>query len=174
MIRNFYHKYTSILLRQNKSYKKGISIVEVVIASAIISVSMISITNVYGNFLTLSLANTEKVQAVLLLDEGVEAIKTIRSHSWSSIASSTINTVYYLTWQDLRWQSTTTPVVVDGKFVRTFTVSDVYRDASTLNIVNNGGVLNNDSKIINLDVTWVYKGATSSKQISFYVFNIYE
>jgi Tfp pilus assembly protein PilV len=157
-----------------KFYKKGISIVEVVIASAIISLSMISITNVYGNFLTLSLANTEKVQAVFLLDEGVEAIKTMRNYSWSSVSSSTVDTTYYLTWQNSRWQSTTTPNTIDNKFIRTYTVSNVFRDASTLNIVNNGGVLNNDSKVINLDVSWNYKGATSSKQISFYVFNLYE
>lgn len=155
-------------------YQKGISIVEVVIASAIISVSMISITNVYGNFLTLSLANTEKVQAVFLLDEGVEVIKTMRNYAWSNISSSNVNTTYYLTWQNSRWQSTTTPNTVDNKFIRTFTVSDVYRDVSTLNIVSNGGVLNNDSKVVNLDVSWDYKGATSSKQISFYVFNLYE
>jgi hypothetical protein len=157
-----------------KFYQKGISIVEVIIASAIISVSMISITNVYGNFLTLSLANTEKVQSVLLLDEGVEAIKTMRNYSWSSVASSTVGTTYYLTWQNSRWQSTTTPNTIDNKFIRTFTLSNVYRDPSTLNIVNIGGVLNNDSKIINLDVSWNYKGATSSKQISFYIFNLYE
>lgn len=159
----------------NKSfYKKGISIVEVVIASAIISVSMISITNVYGNFLTLSLANTEKVQAVFLLDEGVEAIKTMRNFAWSSVASSTPDTDYYLTWQNSRWQSTTTPVFVDNKFIRKFTVSDVYRDPATLNIVTSGGILNNDSKIVNLDVSWGYKGATSTKQLSFYIFNLYE
>lgn len=155
-------------------YHKGISIVEVVIASAIISISMISITNVYGNFLTLSLANTEKVQAVFLLDEGVEVIKTMRDYSWSSIASSTAGINYYLIWQDSRWQSTTTPVVIDNKFTRTFTVSNVYRDTNNLNIVSDGGVLNNDSKIVNLDVSWDNKGATSTRQISFYVFNIYE
>jgi hypothetical protein len=162
------------MIRNIHKNKKGISIVEVVIASAIISLSMISITNVYGNFLTLSLANTEKVQAVLLLDEGVEAIKTMRNYAWSTVASSTVGTTYYLTWQNSRWQSTTTPNIVDNKFIRTFTIADVYRDASTLNIVNSGGVLNNDSKVINLDVSWNYKGATSSKQISFYIFNLYE
>lgn len=155
-------------------YKKGISIVEVVIASAIISLSMIYITNVYGNLLTLSLSNTEKVQAVFLLDEGVEAIKTMRNYSWSSIASSSADTTYYLIWQNSRWQSTTSPNIIDNKFIRTFTVSNVYRDPSTLNIVTSGGVLNNDSKIVNIDISWNYKGATSSKQVSFYVFNLYE
>ena len=183
----FYHKSISILPRQNMSSQgyfyftkakyvaqKGISLVEVIIASAIISLSMIYISDVYGNFLKLSLENTDKVQAIFLLDEGVEAIKTIRSYAWSTVASSTAATNYYLTWQNARWQSTTTPAIIDNKFIRKFTVSNVYRDPTTLNIVTSGGVLNTDSKIISLDISWNYKGATSSKQTSFYIFNIYE
>lgn len=154
--------------------QRGISIIEVVIASAVISLSMISISHVYGNFLQLSLENTEKVQAIFLLDEGVESLSTIKNYSWSSIASSTPDTNYYLNWKDNRWQSTTTPNIIDNKFIRKFTVENVYRDPSTLNIVYTGGVLNNDSKIINMDVSWNYKGSTSTKQISFYVFNLYE
>lgn len=155
-------------------YKKGISILEVIIASSIISLSMISITNVYGNLLNLSLSNTEKIQAVFLLDEGVEAIKTIRNYSWSIIASSTVGVDYYLIWDNSNWKSTTTPNIIDGKFVRKFTVSDVYRDAATLNIVDDNGLLNNDSKLIKLDVSWENKGSVLNKQTSFYIFNLYE
>ena len=75
--------------------KKGISLVEVIIASSIISLSMIYISNVYGNFLTLSLENTDKVQAVFLLDEGVEAMKTMRSYAWSTMASYTRSRVLF-------------------------------------------------------------------------------
>ncbi len=157
-----------------KNFHKGISLVEVVVASSIIGLSMIYISNVYTNFLNLSLENTYKVQAVFLVDEGVEAIKTMRSYAWSTIGSSTSDVVYYLTWQNNRWQSTTTQTLVDDKFIRKYTVSDVYRDPSTLNIVENGGVLNPDSKIINMDVSWSYKGSTSTKSTSFYMFNLYE
>ena len=158
----------------NVKKNKGISLIEVIIASAIITLSMISISAVYGNFLTLSLANTDKVQAAFLLDEGNEAIKTIRNYSWSSIASSTINTDYYLIWQDNRWQSTTTPFLIDGKFIRKFTIENVYRDPDTLNIVYSGGVINNDSKIIKMEVNWDYKGTTLTKNSSMYIFNLYE
>jgi hypothetical protein len=156
------------------NFKKGISLVEVIIASSIIGLSMIYISNVYGNFLTLSLENTDKVQAVFLLDEGVEAIKTMRNYAWSTIGSSTPEVDYYLIWQDDRWQSTTTLTFIDNKFIRKYKVVDVYRDPSTLNIVNTGGTLNPDSKIINIDISWNYKGATSSKTTSFYMFNLYE
>lgn len=167
-----HHKGISILPMQNMS--KGISLVEVIIASSIISLSMIYIANVYGNFLKLSIENTDKVQAVFLLDEGVEAVKTMRNYAWSTVASSTAGTSYYLTWQNSRWQSTTTLNLIDNKFIRKFTVVDVYRDATTLNIVTSGGVVNSDSKLVNIDISWNYKGATSSKQTSFYIFNLYE
>jgi prepilin-type N-terminal cleavage/methylation domain-containing protein len=158
----------------SKNKSKGLSLIEVIVASAIISVSMIYITNVYGNFLTLSLQNTDKVQAIFLLDEGVEAIKTMRNYSWAQLASTTVNTNYYLTWQSNRWQATTTPNSIDGKFIRKFTVDNVYRDPTTLNIVTTGGTLNTDSKIVHMSVSWDYKGATSTKTTSFYIFNLYE
>lgn len=161
-------------MKSKHFYKKGISLVEVIIASAVISLSMIYISNVYGNFLSLSIDNTDKVQAVFLLDEGVEAIKTMRGYSWASIASSTVGSTYYLTWQNSRWQSTTTANTIDSKFTRKYTVSNVYRDAATLNIVTSGGVLNSDTKLINLDVSWIQNGTTTSKQTSFYIFNLYE
>ena len=154
--------------------QKGISLVEVIIASSIIAVSMIYISNVYGNFLALSVENTDRVQAAFLLDEGVEAIKTMRGYSWSSIASSTASSTYYLTWQNSRWQSTTTSALIDSKFTRNYTVSNVYRDSSTLNIVSSGGVLNTDSKLINVNVSWDNNGTTTTKQTSFYIFNLYE
>ncbi len=159
---------------KNNNYKKGITLVEVLIASSIIALSMIYITSVYGNLLKLSLENTDKVQAVFILDEGVEAVKTMRNFAWSTVASSTVGTTYYLTWQNSRWQSTTTPNTIDSKFTRKFTVQNVYRDATTLNIVTSGGVLNHDTKLINMDVSWRYKGATPTKQTSFYIFNLYE
>lgn len=163
-----------MMVKSKNNFKKGISLVEVIFASAIIGLSMVYIVNVYGNFMQLSLENTDKIQAVFLLDEGVEAMKTMRNYSWSSIASSTSNIDYYLIWQDGRWQSTTTPVLVDNKFIRKYQISDVYRDPSTLNIVTSGGVLNNDSKLLDIEVLWNYKGSTSTKSTSFYLFNIYE
>ena len=156
------------------NFQKGISLVEVIIASSIIGLSMIYISNVYGNFVKLSLENTDKVQAVFILDEGVEAIKTMRNFAWSTVASSTPGVDYYLVWQNNRWQSTTTKILVDNKFTRKYNVSNVYRDPITLNIVTSGGVLNTDSKVVNMDVSWSYKGSTTTKSTSFYMFNLYE
>jgi len=154
--------------------KKGISVVEVVIASSIISIFMMTVSSVYSNFVQLSYDNVNKTQSVFLLDEGVEAVKTMSAYSWDQVGSSTPDTDYYLVWQDNRWQSTTTSGMIDDFFIRKFKVQDVYRDPSTLNIVYTGGVSDINSKIISMQVLWNYKGRATTKEISFYVFNIYE
>lgn len=159
---------------KNINSDKGISVIEVIIATTIITVSIISITMVYANLVTLSLQNTNKVQSVFLLEEGAEAVKTIRNNSWSSINNLSTTTDYYLTWQNNKWQSTTTSSYIDNLFLRKFRVRNVYRDPVTLNIVSSGGVLSNDTKIIDVEVAWKYKGATTTKQNSFYIFNLYE
>ena len=154
---------------KNIKYKQGISIAEVIVASAIITLFMLSIANVYSNFQKLSIENTYKTQAVFLLDEGVESLRMMRSYAWSDIASSTSNTDYYLIWQ-----STTTPTMIDDLFIRKYTVNDVYRDPETLNIVYSGGVSDINTKIIKMKVEWNYKNILNTKETSFYLINIYE
>ncbi|MES2623479.1 MAG: hypothetical protein V4576_03685 [Patescibacteria group bacterium] len=153
----------------------GMSVVEIIIASAIISLSMISIAVVYGNFISLSTQNTAKVQAAFLLDEGVEAIKTMRGEKWTNIASTTASTTYYFIWQTDKWRATTTPAVIDKIFIRTFVVSPVYRDVSTFNILpNTSGTLDPGTKKVDITVKWPEKGATSTRTTSMYIFNLYE
>lgn len=157
------------------NYKRGISIIEVIIASTIISLTVISISVAYGNFVYLSRQNTAKVQAALLLDEGVEAIKTMRGERWSNIASTTASTTYYYTWMTDKWRATTSPVVIDGMFYRTFVVSPVYRDNSTFNILTNtSGTLDDGTKKVDITVAWTDKGATSTRSTTMYIFNLYE
>lgn len=157
------------------NYKRGISVIEILIASAIISLTIISISVAYGNFVHLSIQNTAKVQAALLLDEGTEAIKTMRGERWSNIASTTASTTYYFIWSTDRWRATTTPVVIDSKFYRTFVVSPVYRDSSTFNILSNtSGVLDPGTKKIDITVAWNDKGSTTTRSTTMYIFNLYE
>lgn len=151
------------------------SVIEVLIASAVISLSIIYIANIYGGLVSLSIGNTVKVQATFLLDEGVEAIKTMRGEKWSNIASTTIGTTYYFYWNTNRWQATTTTSTIDGYFTRTFTSSAVKRDVSTFNIQTDGsGVVDTGTRKVDITVSWAEKGATTSRATSMYIFNLYE
>lgn len=158
-----------------KNKNRGVSVIEVLIGSAVISLSIIFIANVYGNLVALSSENTAKVQAVFLLDEGVAAIKTMRAERWSNIASSTASTTYYLYWNTDKWRATTTPSLIDNLFVRTFVLADVKRDASTFNIQTDGsGTVDAGTRKVDISVSWLNKGATTTRTTSMYIFNLYE
>lgn len=159
----------------NVYLKKGISVIEVLIASAVISLSIIYISNVYGGLVSVSTSNTAKVQATFLLDEGVQAIKTMRGEKWSNIASTTVGTTYYFYWNTDRWQATTSSSVIDGVFTRTFTTQTVKRDVSTLNIQTDGsGTVDTGTRKVDITVSWQDKGTTTTRSTSMYIFNLYE
>ncbi len=152
--------------------KKGFSLVEILIGSAIVSASIIYIANSYANFVSLSTTNTARIQAAFLLDEGVEALKTMRGESWTqNIASTTASTTYYLIWSTNKWKATTTPQLVDNIFTRTMVFTPVYRDAN-FNVAESG-TIDPGSKKVDFTVSWLDKGATTTKSTGIYIFNIY-
>lgn len=161
-------------LHVNKSLnKKGISLIEVIIACTIISLCTVSTAVVYGNLVSLSTQNTAKVQAAFLLDEGVEAIKSMRDDTWANIASTTPGATNYFLWTTDRWKATTTFSSIDNTFIRTFTVSSVYRDVN-FNISTSTGTNDVGTKKVDIDVSWWDTKGTSTRSTSMYVFNLYE
>ncbi len=163
-------------MRRAYNFKKGISVVEVIVASVVISLAVISISVIYGNLISLSARNTAKVQAAFLLDEGIDAIKTMRGESWSNIASTTEGVPYYFIWSTDRWKATTTPASIDGFFTRYFVVSSVNRDTTDFNILTSTstGVSDAGTKKVDITVSWSDQGATSTRTTSMYIFNLYE
>lgn len=152
--------------------QKGFSLIEVIIAAGIISISIMYIAKAYRDFIVLSSSNTARVQAAFLLDEGVESIKTMRGYSWSTVASTTASTTYYMYWNTNRWVPTTTPQIIDGMFYRTLVFSPVYRDGS-FNIASSGTV-DSGSRKVDIAVTWSDRGSTSTRSMSMYIFNLFE
>lgn len=162
------------------AYKKnrGVSIIEVLIASAIIMTSVVSIMGVYGGLTSIAIRNTAKVQAGMLLDEGAESLRFMRDVSWTSNIAPLVNgTTYTLYWDhsvlNYGWRATTTRDMIDDQFDRTFVLSAVNRDATTYNIVNTGGVLDVGTRKATITVAWYDGVATTSKSIIMYLFNTY-
>ncbi len=157
---------------------RGISIIEVLIASAIIMTSVVSIMGVYGGLTSIAIRNTAKVQAGMLLDEGAEALRFMRDVSWNANINPLINgTTYTLYWDhtvaNYGWRATTTRDMIDDQFDRTFVLSTVNRDSTTYNIVNSGGVLDSGTRKATISVSWFDGTATSTKSIIMYLFNTY-
>jgi len=150
---------------------RGFSLLEVIVGTAIISVSLISLTAALHSAMTVMDEGTKSIQAAFLLDEGAEAIRTMRDTSWNTnIASLNSGSSYYLEFDGLSWQATTSNIYIDGVFERSFVLEDVYRDAN--DDIAGGGLLDLNTKKVSVFVSWRAKAATTTKSVFTYITNL--
>lgn len=160
-----------------KNTIKGFSLVEVLIACAVISISIIALMSASTKGIQLSNEALRQTQANLLLEEGAEAVKSIRDASWTNISSITPNTNYYLTFNTgtNTWSLGTTAVgAIDSIFTRIIVLSGVSRDIND-DIVSSGGSYDDArTKKVTVTVSWPsIDNSASSKDLSFYISDIF-
>lgn len=156
----------------SKKINNGFGMLEVVVGVSIIAFAIFSLFLVAQISLRVSEESSENVKAAFLLEEGVEAVKLMRDMSWQNIGNLTVSTDYFFTFNGASWATTTTNVYVDGFFERKFTLENVYRDANQ-DIVSSGGVLDTDTRKLNVFVSWNSRTGTTTKTISTYVANLF-
>jgi type II secretory pathway pseudopilin PulG len=152
----------------------GFSLVEVLVACTIITVTAIALMSAASKGEELSTKALRQVQASALMEEGAEAVKSIRDNDWETISDLTLNTNYYLTFDTgtNTWSLGTTPVAeIDGIFTRTVVFSAVNRDAG--DDIADSGTLDTGTKKVDILITWPFAGGTNSKSLSLYVANIF-
>lgn len=161
--------------KNNISRKLGFTIVEVLIASSIISVTTLALMSVASRSIEISNKALRQSQASMITEEGVEAVRIIRDSGWSNISNLSLNTNYYLTFStnSNTWSLSTTPSApIDDQFTRTITFYQVYRDSTTSDIVSSG-TLDPGTKRVEVVTSWVSLGQTISKKITFYISDIF-
>lgn len=156
-----------------KKYTTGLSLVEVLIASAIIATSVASIIGAYGGLTSLSIKNTPFVQAAMLLEEGAEAVKMMRDSGWTTnIGNKTNGVPYGFTWSSATgWRATSSVPLVDNFFYRTVTFSPVSRDNTSFDIVTSGGTADTNTRKATISVSWIHNNATTTRSIDMYIHN---
>ena len=114
-----------------------------------------------------------ETQASYLLEEGAEAVKTIRDGSWATISNLTVGTTYYLSYNTSTnaWSLSTTANTIDNFFTRKVMLTAVNRDANE-DIAASGNP-DTRTKEVSVTVTWPYSGTTISKTLSFYLADIF-
>jgi prepilin-type N-terminal cleavage/methylation domain-containing protein len=159
-----------IFLKKNK----GFTIIEVLIASLIISTMMIAVMSATSIGIQLSERALRQVQASMLAEEGVEVIKIIRDNGWTSISGLSTNTDYYISFDSNWhvWTIGTTPVgPIDEIFTRKIVFSNVSRDSN--DDIASSGSIDTGIKKVSVTVSWLSSGVTVSKNITFYITNIF-
>lgn len=148
----------------NKKY--GMSLVEVVIAAAIIL--LISAALVAGNLAYIKTAsiNLKTTKAIYLLEEGVEVVNYLKNQSWNNLGS--VGTNYFLFWTGSAWVATTSPIVIDQLYTRKFLTETVNRDVNQ-DIVTVGGTLDINTRKLTVTVDWLSNNGQETKSLISYV-----
>lgn len=157
----------------SKYLKEGFSLMEIVVAVGIAALVIFSLGKVNETALRLSSESADRIEASLLLNEGVEAMKFLRNKSWSqNIAPLSTSATYYLTFATTTYAATTTaPALIDGAFSREVTISAVTRDAQ--DTIASGGVNDSSTRKVTVTVSWQNHDSYSEK-IDMYLSDIYQ
>ncbi len=135
---------------------RGFTAVEVLVGVALASVILIFAANTVALFINAGRVVSEKTKALYLAEDGLELMRFVRDESWNTISVLPVGSTRYLGVTSSLITTTTTPEVIDG-FRRSFSVQNVYRDATTNDIVastTGGSVADTSSKYITMSVAW--------------------
>lgn len=162
----------------HNSSSKGFSLIEVVIGTALILLSLTGLVAGYSFYLKAGLRNTDNLKAAFLLQEGVEAATLVRDSGWSTLSSLTVGTPYYLSWNGTTFVATTSAALVDNAFTRTFTLDAVYRRDSDKDIVASSSpdakTLDVNTKKLTVRISWGAASGAESRQVITYLTNLFE
>lgn len=159
-------------IKKNKSHNNlGFSLVEVLVACSIISMITLTVMSAASRGIELSSRALKQVQASMLMEEGVEAVKSVRDANWSNISNLPLGNSY-LSFSNVWSLSNTNQVeVVDGTFTRTIRLSEVRRDGN--DDIASSGTVDPGTKKVTVSVSWNSSGQTISKEINFYLSDIF-
>lgn len=148
------------------STEHGIGLIEIIVAISVISLTLLGTITAFQFHLRAGLDTTDRIRAIYLLEEGMEAARFLRDTGWTgSLSALSSGTPYHLATTSVGWDATTTPVLIDGTFFRTVIVSDVYRKTADDDIVpesaSDSKVLDPGTKRILVRVTWSDRSETA-------------
>lgn len=159
-------------MRNNLKYKRGISLIEVVVGTAILLIAITGLLTSYNVFVRAGTSTLGKVQASYLLEEGVEAVSVLRDYGWTAnISNLTVGTAYYLVWSGGRWTSSASASLIDNVYSRYFILSSVNRDANDNIAVS--GTNDTGTRKLTVYVSWPTGATTTLRTVSTYVTNLF-
>lgn len=160
---------------QITNYSRGFGLIEILIGAAVLSIALLGISSFFQTAFLTSRVTRAQIQSGYLLEEGVEALKLMRDNGYAStIGKLSTTTSTYLTWNatTTKWATTTTNTLIDGKYERKIISADVKRDAT--NDIAAVGTYDSNVKLVTVTVSWKdTRGATSTRSIPTYIFNLF-
>lgn len=160
-------------IKQNKTKtQSGFMMLEILVIASILVVVILGSASVAKKAVEVSSRNIHLNQANFLLEEGAEAVRILRDNDWSNISLQTAVAYYYATFNAGTW-SLSQNMSTNGIFTRRIVFEDVYRDATTQDIVTNGGVLDSGTRLVTITVGWLEGDQQVSKSLKFYITDLF-
>lgn len=150
--------------------QKGISVIEIVICIAIITIAFWSFTGITKYSLKIQEQSKTKIEAINLASEAIEAIRSIRDESWDNISILSLDTEYYPIISGNKWILTSSdPGLISGEYNRSIIIEQVYRDIN--DNISESGTEDNQTKKITALVEWDDRGQTKQIDLITYLAN---
>lgn len=159
----------------NTGGERGFNLVEIVVATGIISLSLVSVIAIAGRSIALSHRALNTYGAAVALSEAAEAVRSVRDNDWADIAALTPGATYFPLY-DLStntWSLSTDPDDgAVGIYTRMVAMSDVSR--SVTDDIDVAGTDDPGTKRFVATIFWREgTGATVTKTMTFYLSDIF-
>lgn len=160
-------------------HKRGFSLVEILVAVAVLLASFVSVLTAFQVAARHGRGTIEQVQGAALAEEGIETITALRDSGWNNLSSLAVGTAYNLVFNGTAWATTQTPQMIDGVFLRTVVLNDVYRRTSDQDIVASSSpdakAIDMGTKKITVRVSWATTTPqTVERVMETYLTNLFE
>lgn len=152
-----------------KKYENlGFSLLEVVVAAAIITVSLGAIIVAFSNSLSLEQRNLRQTQAVFLAEEAIEVLRHLRDDDWGNISSPG---EYSIVCDADCVLASPNDELIGGIFLQQVEIGPAYRDGNYR--LADAGSIDSDTVKVTISVSWADRGATSTRMLQTYLTNIF-
>lgn len=159
----------SINKESSRASFAGVGVLEILVASSVISVAFVSLFFVFVLSQRSVVRASDKIRANFIAEEGLEVARHLRDRSWSgNLAGLTPGTNYYISFNAAAslWSiATVDPGRIDGVFKRTINISSVMRDSAD-NIVDVGGIVDPDTWKVTATVAWSDESVNAETYLS--------
>jgi prepilin-type N-terminal cleavage/methylation domain-containing protein len=162
----------------------GFGLIEIIVASAIISITVYGLVTATVISSRLVQENLRKTQASFILEETLEVTRILRDQSWdTNMATLSSGTNYYLDFDTSTqaWSIGTTPNDIDGIFTRILAVEEVCRDDLSDDITTDStpcptGTYEDSggTKKFTATVSWSSNNGSFNQSASTYITNIFD
>lgn len=155
----------------NKIKTKGSTLLEVLVVTGVLASIVLSVLGTLSLLSRFHEKDMLKIKGQLLAEEGIESLRFIKASGWNSLSSLSSGQAQYLALDVSSWGVTTTPEIIDGLFWRVVKVYQVSRDVND-DIISIGGTIDANTLLLESEVSWSLRGATSTAMYQSYITNI--